>query len=220
MQGSQLHKINNTEAAGHQGPAGLHLEPVTKRERSPSPSECCSPDTLNPPSPADSSKWRAIFPPVHYYFLAVRDVEILRCVSHAIPRKAIKTAHDRMDNARSINCKIKKKTDNLYTRIKKTATRDRRSSGLLELFCVKLHVYVYVYVVPVYDRNDIDKVIEAVQFIKRKRGKERGTLSQNLHRDNVELVEYIQTNVDIVDCSPSAQQIPRTRHEYNMACLL
>ncbi|XP_071647769.1 thyrotroph embryonic factor isoform X4 [Temnothorax longispinosus] len=55
MQGSQLHKINNTEAPGHQGPAGLHLEPVTKRERSPSPSECCSPDTLNPPSPADST---------------------------------------------------------------------------------------------------------------------------------------------------------------------
>ncbi|XP_024878789.1 thyrotroph embryonic factor isoform X1 [Temnothorax curvispinosus] len=55
MQGSQLHKINNTEAPGHQGPAGLHLEPVTKRERSPSPSECCSPDTLNPPSPADSN---------------------------------------------------------------------------------------------------------------------------------------------------------------------
>ncbi|XP_012218187.1 thyrotroph embryonic factor isoform X9 [Linepithema humile] len=55
MQSSQLHKINNTEAAGHQGPAGLHLEPVTKRERSPSPSECCSPDTLNPPSPADST---------------------------------------------------------------------------------------------------------------------------------------------------------------------
>lgn len=31
--------------------------PVTKRERSPSPSECMSPDTINPPlSPADSSK--------------------------------------------------------------------------------------------------------------------------------------------------------------------
>ncbi|KAL0126285.1 hypothetical protein PUN28_004996 [Cardiocondyla obscurior] len=55
MQGGQIHKINNTEATGHQGPAGLHLEPVTKRERSPSPSECCSPDTLNPPSPADSN---------------------------------------------------------------------------------------------------------------------------------------------------------------------
>ncbi|XP_024942321.1 thyrotroph embryonic factor isoform X11 [Cephus cinctus] len=55
MQGGQLHKMNNNDAGGHQGPAGLHLEPVTKRERSPSPSECCSPDTLNPPSPADST---------------------------------------------------------------------------------------------------------------------------------------------------------------------
>lgn len=57
MQTGQLHKMSNSnEATSHQGPAGLHLEPVTKRERSPSPSECCSPDTLNPPSPADSSK--------------------------------------------------------------------------------------------------------------------------------------------------------------------
>ncbi|XP_033224143.1 thyrotroph embryonic factor isoform X2 [Belonocnema kinseyi] len=55
MQGGQLHKINSTDVTVHQGPAGLHLEPVTKRERSPSPSECCSPDTLNPPSPADSN---------------------------------------------------------------------------------------------------------------------------------------------------------------------
>ncbi|XP_063987169.1 hepatic leukemia factor isoform X2 [Diachasmimorpha longicaudata] len=57
MQGSQLHKMSNSsnEATSHQGPAGLHLEPVTKRERSPSPSDCCSPDTLNPPSPADST---------------------------------------------------------------------------------------------------------------------------------------------------------------------
>ncbi|OXU27860.1 hypothetical protein TSAR_016255 [Trichomalopsis sarcophagae] len=70
MQASQLHKLgganasNNAagpggngdvQATGHQGPAGLHLEPVTKRERSPSPSDCCSPDTLNPPSPADST---------------------------------------------------------------------------------------------------------------------------------------------------------------------
>ncbi|XP_016836688.1 hepatic leukemia factor isoform X10 [Nasonia vitripennis] len=70
MQASQLHKLggananNNAagpggngdvQATGHQGPAGLHLEPVTKRERSPSPSDCCSPDTLNPPSPADSN---------------------------------------------------------------------------------------------------------------------------------------------------------------------
>ncbi|XP_015126013.1 thyrotroph embryonic factor isoform X4 [Diachasma alloeum] len=57
MQGSQLHKMSNSsnEATSHQGPAGLHLEPVTKRERSASPSDCCSPDTLNPPSPADSN---------------------------------------------------------------------------------------------------------------------------------------------------------------------
>ncbi|XP_046751273.1 hepatic leukemia factor isoform X3 [Diprion similis] len=54
MPGGQLHKMN-AEAGGHQGPAGLHLE-VTKRERSPSPSECCSPDTMNPPSPADSTE--------------------------------------------------------------------------------------------------------------------------------------------------------------------
>ncbi|XP_020710003.2 hepatic leukemia factor isoform X5 [Athalia rosae] len=54
MPGGQLHKMNS-DAGGHQGPAGLHLE-VTKRERSPSPSECCSPDTLNPPSPADSTE--------------------------------------------------------------------------------------------------------------------------------------------------------------------
>lgn len=41
--------------------AGLALglqAPVTKRERSPSPSDCMSPDTINPPlSPADSSQY-------------------------------------------------------------------------------------------------------------------------------------------------------------------
>lgn len=32
--------------------------PLTKRERSPSPSECMSPDTIHPPlSPADSSEY-------------------------------------------------------------------------------------------------------------------------------------------------------------------
>lgn len=37
-------------------PLGLPT-PVTKRERSPSPSDCMSPDTINPPlSPADSSE--------------------------------------------------------------------------------------------------------------------------------------------------------------------
>ena len=43
------------------GSAGLALglqAPVTKRERSPSPSDCMSPDTINPPlSPADSSMY-------------------------------------------------------------------------------------------------------------------------------------------------------------------
>ncbi|XP_050312100.1 thyrotroph embryonic factor isoform X4 [Anthonomus grandis grandis] len=40
---------------GALGPlAGAH--PVPKRERSPSPSDCMSPDTMNPPSPADSNE--------------------------------------------------------------------------------------------------------------------------------------------------------------------
>jgi hepatic leukemia factor len=34
----------------------LGIGPVTKRERSPSPSDCMSPDTISPPSPADSSE--------------------------------------------------------------------------------------------------------------------------------------------------------------------
>lgn len=40
--------------------AGLSLglgHITTKRERSPSPSDCISPDTLNPPSPAESSEY-------------------------------------------------------------------------------------------------------------------------------------------------------------------
>lgn len=48
--------------------AGLALglqAPVTKRERSPSPSDCMSPDTINPPlSPADSSMY-SIFLTLH-----------------------------------------------------------------------------------------------------------------------------------------------------------
>lgn len=40
------------------GPALGLQAPVTKRERSPSPSDCMSPDTINPPlSPADSSEY-------------------------------------------------------------------------------------------------------------------------------------------------------------------
>jgi len=42
----------------HNGPLGQigSSHPVTKRERSPSPSDCMSPDTMNPPSPADSNE--------------------------------------------------------------------------------------------------------------------------------------------------------------------
>lgn len=47
---------NRTENLGH-GLAMGGLGTVTKRERSPSPSDCMSPDSINnPPSPADSSK--------------------------------------------------------------------------------------------------------------------------------------------------------------------
>lgn len=46
-------------AFGAAGGLALGLQaPVTKRERSPSPSDCMSPDTINPPlSPADSSMY-------------------------------------------------------------------------------------------------------------------------------------------------------------------
>lgn len=40
---------------GSMGPLG-NTHAIPKRERSPSPSDCMSPDTMNPPSPADSSK--------------------------------------------------------------------------------------------------------------------------------------------------------------------
>lgn len=47
---------NRTDNIGHGLSLG-GLGAVTKRERSPSPSDCMSPDTINnPPSPADSSK--------------------------------------------------------------------------------------------------------------------------------------------------------------------
>lgn len=45
--------------SGHIG-NGMSLsigQVTTKRERSPSPSDCMSPDTMNPPSPADSSEY-------------------------------------------------------------------------------------------------------------------------------------------------------------------
>lgn len=47
---------NRTDSLGHG--LSLGLGTVTKRERSPSPSDCMSPDTINnPPSPADSSEY-------------------------------------------------------------------------------------------------------------------------------------------------------------------
>lgn len=46
---------NRNDSLGHG--LSLGLGTVTKRERSPSPSDCMSPDTINnPPSPADSSE--------------------------------------------------------------------------------------------------------------------------------------------------------------------
>lgn len=57
------HLAHSTGLSGHRsdtlghstGLLGLgHI--TTKRERSPSPSDCVSPDTINPPSPAESSK--------------------------------------------------------------------------------------------------------------------------------------------------------------------
>lgn len=47
---------NRNDSLGHGLTLGLGA--VTKRERSPSPSDCMSPDTINnPPSPADSSTY-------------------------------------------------------------------------------------------------------------------------------------------------------------------
>lgn len=41
---------------GGLGSGSSHGGGLPKRERSPSPSDCMSPDTLNPPSPCDSSE--------------------------------------------------------------------------------------------------------------------------------------------------------------------
>lgn len=50
------HPAQAQQQRGADPPGPPVLELVTKRERSPTPSEPLSPDTLNPPSPADSSK--------------------------------------------------------------------------------------------------------------------------------------------------------------------
>nr|XP_036214998.1 hepatic leukemia factor isoform X14 [Bactrocera oleae] len=47
---------HRSDSLGHAAGLGLGLGHITtKRERSPSPSDCISPETLNPPSPAESS---------------------------------------------------------------------------------------------------------------------------------------------------------------------
>lgn len=58
--------LGHSSSLGHRSDslshaAGLSLglgHITTKRERSPSPSDCISPDTLNPPSPAESSEYQ------------------------------------------------------------------------------------------------------------------------------------------------------------------
>ncbi|XP_037943869.1 hepatic leukemia factor-like, partial [Teleopsis dalmanni] len=48
---------HRSDSLGHAAGLSLGLGHITtKRERSPSPSDCISPDTLNPPSPAESSE--------------------------------------------------------------------------------------------------------------------------------------------------------------------
>lgn len=51
------HRSNN-DSLGYSAGLALGLGHITtKRERSPSPSDCVSPDTINPPSPAESSEF-------------------------------------------------------------------------------------------------------------------------------------------------------------------
>lgn len=48
---------HRNDSLGHSTSLALGLGHITtKRERSPSPSDCVSPDTINPPSPAESSE--------------------------------------------------------------------------------------------------------------------------------------------------------------------
>lgn len=51
------HRPSVNDSLGYSTGLALGLGHITtKRERSPSPSDCVSPDTINPPSPAESSK--------------------------------------------------------------------------------------------------------------------------------------------------------------------
>lgn len=58
-----VNNLTNGTAIGHRSESisqsnGLLGLPTKREKRSPSPSECVSPDTMNPPSPADSSESR------------------------------------------------------------------------------------------------------------------------------------------------------------------
>lgn len=61
------HRPSVNDSLGYSTGLALGLGHITtKRERSPSPSDCVSPDTINPPSPAESSecsiRFHASFP--------------------------------------------------------------------------------------------------------------------------------------------------------------
>ncbi|XP_044734206.1 hepatic leukemia factor isoform X2 [Chrysoperla carnea] len=56
--GSHLGSSGSSGGGGGSGGSSMASHGLPKRERSPSPSDCMSPDTLNPPSPADSSETR------------------------------------------------------------------------------------------------------------------------------------------------------------------
>jgi hepatic leukemia factor len=64
---------NRNDNLGHG--LSLGLGTITKRERSPSPSDCMSPDTINnPPSPADSSKYQSLFDFIQFYIHALQNI--------------------------------------------------------------------------------------------------------------------------------------------------
>lgn len=48
---------HRSESISHTNGGGLLGLPTKREKRSPSPSDCVSPDTMNPPSPADSSMY-------------------------------------------------------------------------------------------------------------------------------------------------------------------
>lgn len=62
---------HRSDSLGHSaGLLGLgHI--TTKRERSPSPSDCVSPDTINPPSPAESSKYLLYYISLSFLFFFI-----------------------------------------------------------------------------------------------------------------------------------------------------